>query len=131
MTATFASANSRSVNRVVQRFGLQLDRVAGRRDRRRLSELVEQAHAGETVIIAKAGTPMAKETASIELFYDRVSLAPTGVVIREKNGNRTVARIAKAVVNGEAKAEDRKLLDIPSPDPKEWTIDERPWKKPE
>ena len=26
----------------------------------RLSELVEQAHAGGTVIIAKAGTPMAK-----------------------------------------------------------------------
>lgn len=26
----------------------------------RLSELVEQAHAGQTVIIAKAGTPMAK-----------------------------------------------------------------------
>ena len=26
----------------------------------RLSELVEQAHRGETVIIAKAGTPMAK-----------------------------------------------------------------------
>ena len=26
----------------------------------RLSELVEQAHAGSTVIIAKAGTPMAK-----------------------------------------------------------------------
>lgn len=26
----------------------------------RLSELVDQAHAGETVIIAKSGTPMAK-----------------------------------------------------------------------
>jgi len=26
----------------------------------RLSELVEQAHAGQTVIIAKSGTPMAK-----------------------------------------------------------------------
>ena len=26
----------------------------------RLSELVEQAHAGQTVIIAKGGTPMAK-----------------------------------------------------------------------
>lgn len=26
----------------------------------RLSELVDQAHSGETVIIAKAGTPMAK-----------------------------------------------------------------------
>ena len=32
----------------------------------RLSELVEQAHAGETVIIAKAGTPMAKLVSLIE-----------------------------------------------------------------
>ena len=82
-------------------------------------------------LVPKAGTPMAKETAAIELFYDRTSLAPTGVVIREKNGNRTVARIAKPVVNGEVKAEDRALLEIPEPDPKQWTIDVRPWKKPE
>lgn len=82
-------------------------------------------------LVPKAGTPMAKETAAIELFYDRTTLAPTGVVIREKNGNRTVARIAKPVVNGEVKAEDRALLEIPEPDPKQWTIDVRPWKKPE
>lgn len=82
-------------------------------------------------LVPKAGTPMAKETAAIELFYDRTSLAPTGVVIREKNGNRTVARIAKPVVNGEVKAEDRALLEIPEPDPKQWTIDVRPWKKTE
>jgi hypothetical protein len=47
-------------------------------------------------------------------------------VIREKNGNRTVARISAAVVNGDVKAEDRALLDIPNPDPKEWTVDVRP-----
>jgi len=82
-------------------------------------------------LVPKAGTPMAKETAAVELFYDRTTLAPTGVVIREKNGNRTVARIAKPVVNGEVKAEDRALLEIPEPDPKQWTIDVRPWKKAE
>lgn len=79
-------------------------------------------------LVPKAGTPMAKDTAAIELFYDRTSLAPTGVVIREKSGNRTVARIAKPVVNGEVKPEDRALLEIPSPDPKAWTVDVRPWK---
>lgn len=82
-------------------------------------------------LVPKAGTPMAKETAAIELFYDRTSLAPTGVVIREKSGNRSVARITKPVVNGEVSDDDRKLLVIPSPDPKEWTIDVRPWRKPE
>jgi len=79
----------------------------------------------------RAETPMAKDTAMIELFYDRTTLAPVGVVIRERNGNRTVARIARPVVNGEVKPEDRALLEIPSPDPKEWAIDVRPWRKPE
>ena len=82
-------------------------------------------------LVPKPGTPMAKETAAVELFYDRTSLAPTGVVIREKNGNRTVARISNPVVNGEVKDTDRALLEIPSPDPKDWTIDVRPWRKPE
>lgn len=82
-------------------------------------------------LVPKAGTPMAKDTALIELFYDRTSLAPTGVVIREKNGNRTVARIANPVVNGEVKDADRTLLEIPELDPKEWTLDVRPWRSSE
>jgi len=80
-------------------------------------------------LVPKAGTPMAKDTAMVELFYDRTTLAPTGVVIREKSGNRTVARIARPVVNGEVRPEDRALLEIPSPDPKEWAIDVRPWRQ--
>ncbi len=79
----------------------------------------------------KDGTPMAKETLALELFYDRTSLAPTGVVIREKNGNRTIARITGPVVNGAVKDEDRALLEIPTPDPKEWTIDVKPLAKSE
>ena len=81
-------------------------------------------------LVPKGGTPMAKDTAMVELFYDRTTLAPTGVVIREKSGNRTVARIARPVVNGEVRPEDRALLEIPSPDPKEWAIDVRPWRQP-
>jgi hypothetical protein len=78
-------------------------------------------------LVPKPGTEMAKNTAAVELFYDRTSLAPTGIVVREKNGNRSVARISSPVVNGEVKAEDRALLEIPQLDPKEWAIDERPW----
>lgn len=78
----------------------------------------------------KPGTAMAKDTACIELFYDRTTLAPSGVIIREVNGNRTVARITAAVVNGDVKEADRALLEIPTLDPTEWTIDIRPLMKP-
>ncbi|MFM7132692.1 MAG: hypothetical protein ACKO0W_00060 [Planctomycetota bacterium] len=73
-------------------------------------------------LVPKDGTPMARETEAVELFYDRATLAPVGIVVREKSGNRTVARIAKPVVNGEVSAEDRALLEIPEPDPAQWTI---------
>jgi hypothetical protein len=82
-------------------------------------------------LVPKADSVMAKDTVAIELFYDRTTLAPTGVVIREKNGNRTVARIASPVVNGDVKDDDRKLLEIPNPDPTVWTIDIRPWQTPD
>ena len=77
-------------------------------------------------LVPKPDTTMSKDTAAIELFYDRTTLAPSGVIIRAKNGDRTVARISNAVVNGDVKDADRKLLEIPTPDPKEWTVDVRP-----
>ena len=82
-------------------------------------------------LVPKPGTAMEKETEAVLLFYDRTSFAPTGVVVREKSGNRTVARISSPVVNGAVKDDDRALLEIPSPDPREWTVDIRPWKKSE
>lgn len=80
-------------------------------------------------LVPKAGTDMARSTEAVELFFDRTTLAPTGVVVREKNGNRTIARISSPVVNGEVRPEDRALLEVPSPDPGAWTIDVRPWKE--
>ena len=78
-------------------------------------------------------SPETSHELSIDLIGagGRLGLAPTGVVIRARNGNRTVARINRPVVNGEVSEADRALLVIPSPDPKEWAIDVRPWRKAE
>jgi len=80
-------------------------------------------------LVPKPETEMARTTEAIELFFDRTTLAPTGVVIRERNGNRTIARIASPVVNGDVRPEDRALLEVPNPDPEAWAIDVRPWKE--
>ncbi|MFM7260765.1 MAG: LolA family protein [bacterium] len=81
-------------------------------------------------LIPKVGSEAAKDLDNIDLFYDRTTLAPVGVVLREKNGNRTVARVTKPVVNGDVKEEDRALLEIPSLDPKEWAHDVKPLANP-
>ena len=78
-------------------------------------------------LVPKPDTSLAKDTLFVELFYDRTTLALTGVVSREKNGNLTVARINAPVVNGAVSDADRALLTIGTPDPKEWSIDVRPW----
>ncbi|MFZ9879940.1 MAG: LolA family protein [Phycisphaerales bacterium] len=80
-------------------------------------------------LVPKEGTEMAKETERFDLFFDRTTLAPTGIVVVARNGNRTVARISSPVVNGEVKDTDRALLEIPTLDPREWTIDIRALEK--
>ncbi len=82
-------------------------------------------------LVPKPGSEAAKELENVDLFYDRTTLAPVGVVMREKNGNRTVARVTKPVVNGDVKPEDRALLEIPALDPKDWAHDVKPLANPE
>lgn len=82
-------------------------------------------------LVPKPGSEAAQELENVDLFYDRTTLAPVGVVMREKNGNRTVARVTKPVVNGDVKAEDRALLEIPVLDPKDWAHDVKPLANPE
>jgi hypothetical protein len=77
-------------------------------------------------LVPKEGSDAAKDMQTIDLFYDRTTLAPVGVVVRERNGNRTVARVTKPVVNGDVGDEDRKLLEIPTLDPAEWAHDVKP-----
>lgn len=81
-------------------------------------------------LVPKAGTPMADDTESLELFYDRTTLAPVGVVVRAKVASPkyarwTAARVTAPVVNGEVKDADRALLKVPEKAPDGWaTVDE-------
>lgn len=81
-------------------------------------------------LVPKPDTPMAKDTESFELFYDRVSLAPIGVVVRAKVANPkyarwTAARVTEPIINGDVKESDRALLVVPEKAPDGWaTVDE-------
>jgi hypothetical protein len=81
-------------------------------------------------LVPKAGTPMAEDTAALELFYDRVTIAPVGIVVRAtvenpKYARWTAARVTQPVVNGEVKDSDRALLAVPEKAPEGWaTVDE-------
>jgi len=81
-------------------------------------------------LVPKDGTEAAKETESLELFFDRVSLAPVGVVIRAKVARPemarwTSARLTAPVVNGDVSEADRAKLVVPERAPEGWaTVDE-------
>jgi len=62
----------------------------------------------------------------IDLFYDVSTWLPVGVRTVEKDGTERVSRLINSKVN-ELSEEDAKLLNIETPDPKEWSIDIRPW----
>lgn len=81
-------------------------------------------------LVPKEGTEAAKETESLELFFDRVSLAPIGVVIRAKVARPemarwTAARLTAPVVNGDVSEADLAKLVVPERAPEGWaTVDE-------
>jgi len=63
---------------------------------------------------------------SIDLFYDPSTWLPVGVQTIEVDGTKRVSRLTNIQLNALSK-EDAKLLSIETPDPKEWSIDIRPW----
>jgi hypothetical protein len=81
-------------------------------------------------LVPKPGTSMAEDTASLELFYDRVTIAPIGIVVHAKVATPkyarwTAARVTESIVNGEVKDADRALLVVPEKAPEGWaTVDE-------
>jgi hypothetical protein len=81
-------------------------------------------------LVPKPGTEVEKETEVLELFFDRVSLVPVGVVLRAKVANPaharwTAARLNGAVVNGDVRDSDRALLKVPEAAPEGWaTVDD-------
>lgn len=72
-------------------------------------------------------TPKTKnEWESIDLFYDPETWLPLGVQTIETDGTIRMSRLTSVQLN-ELSEEDAKLLNIATPDPKEWSIDVRPW----
>jgi len=76
----------------------------------------------------KPGTPEADETESVDLFYDRTTLLPRGVVQRRRNGDRVEVLLRDPQMNHGVPESDRALLTIRTPDPRDgWAVDVRPW----
>lgn len=63
---------------------------------------------------------------SIDLFYDPTTWLPIGVQTVETDGTTRISRLTDLTLN-EFGEEDKQLLNIDTPDPKEWSIDVRPW----
>jgi hypothetical protein len=62
----------------------------------------------------------------IDLFYDSVSWLPVGVRTVEDDGTKRVSRLTNIQVDALSEV-DSALLNIETPNPKEWSIDIRPW----
>jgi hypothetical protein len=78
-------------------------------------------------LVPKEGTAMAKDTERVEIFYDRATLAPRAVILWARNGDRTTVILSRPMLNQPLAEADRALLVMPEPDPRQWTIDIRPW----
>ncbi|MBX3354222.1 MAG: hypothetical protein KF724_00815 [Phycisphaeraceae bacterium] len=78
----------------------------------------------------KAGTPDARETISVDLFYDASSHLPRGVIQRRVNGNRVEVLLRNPAMNSGVSEGDRAIMRIRTPDPREgWSVDVRPWRR--
>lgn len=62
----------------------------------------------------------------IDLFYDPNTWLPIGVKTIESDETKRVSRLTNVKLN-ELTEEEAILLSIKTPDPKEWSIDIRPW----
>lgn len=83
------------------------------------------------LLVPKRGGREAKEFARVELFYDRATLLPVGIITVETNDERKVIRLLNLKRNPDLSAEQLKRLDVTEPDPREWRVDVRPWQQQE
>ena len=62
----------------------------------------------------------------IDLYYDPSNWLPVGVCTVEDDGTKRVSRLSNVQIDA-LSDDDKKLLNIETPNPKEWSIDIRPW----
>lgn len=78
-------------------------------------------------LVPKAGTREAREYSKVDLFYDRTTLLPVGIITVDIGSERKVVRFNNVQRNPALKPEQLARLDIAEPNPREWRIDVRPW----
>jgi hypothetical protein len=77
-------------------------------------------------LVPREGASVAKDFASVHLFFDRETRLPAGVIVNEPNGNRKTARLTDILRNPSFDADDLAKLDIAEPRDEGWRIDVRP-----
>jgi hypothetical protein len=83
------------------------------------------------VLVPRPDRPEAEEYERVEIFYDRATLLPAGIVAVEVNGDRKIVRLDALERNPALDAAALAKLDIDEPDPRQWRIDVRPWRDPD
>lgn len=81
----------------------------------------------------RAGTEMAQEYAHIDLFFDRQTLLPVGVIAAEApnefgDADRTLLKLTDLVRNPAFTDAQLEQLDVTEPDATEWNIVVEPWR---
>jgi hypothetical protein len=79
------------------------------------------------LLVPKPGTAEAEEFTTVELFYDKATLLPVGIIAVEKAGDRKIIRLSDIKRNPALDEAALAQLNIEEPDPREWRIDVRPW----
>lgn len=79
-------------------------------------------------LVPKPGLDMAEKVAHVDLFYDRATRLPVGVLVVEKNGNRKTARLDGFLRNPTLTPEQTARLSVDPPKPEGWRIEIDRWK---
>jgi len=76
----------------------------------------------------RPGTAEAEDYTSVDLFYDRDTLLPAGIIARQTNEDVKTVRLKDLKRNPNLGDSQLKKLDINDPDPRQWKIDVQRWK---
>jgi outer membrane lipoprotein-sorting protein len=77
-------------------------------------------------LVPRAGTTEAKDWSTIDLWYDRGTWWPIGVLATETNGDARRIRLANLKAHEQLPEESALLLSIDEPG-EGWSVDVRPW----
>ncbi len=81
---------------------------------------------GKNIVGIQLTPKVEGEWETIDLFYDPETWLPVGVQTIELDGTKRISLLSNISLNVLSE-EDVQLLNIETPDPKEWSIDIRPW----